>query len=148
MHKATQGHPYICLLTGGKTVIRVWAFNLALTTAWELCATNSSIVYRDYTGSCILSQHALLSFHAPGETLLMPLRCFMNTAVIPLNDRWSKMEEEEKCVVLAFIFTAARPWFPFTNDPGVNMCHLWEDQLLLIVWTNMVLIPAFFGYDL
>lgn len=70
------------------------------------------------------------------KTLLMPLRCFMNTAVIPLNDRWSKMEEEEKCVVLAFIFTAARPWFSFTNDPGVNMCHLWEDQLLLIVWTN------------
>lgn len=92
-----------------KLWFRVWAFNLALTTVWEWCATNSSIVYRNYTGSCILSQHALPSFHAPGEIILMPLRCFMNTAVIPLNDRWSEMEEEEKFVVLAFIFTAARP---------------------------------------
>lgn len=98
----------ICLL-----VVKLWLgfghFISPLPPMRELCSTNLSILSRNYTGSCFLSQqaHTLISWSRrdPLHAIVLFYEHNCNPHQPSFSARWRR---REKFVILAFVFAAAR----------------------------------------
>lgn len=146
--QSNQRTSYICLLTGGKAVIRVRAFHLALPEVWELRGTK----FIHFVEELHRLQHFIptwttfISCSWRGATLSQPPHCFTYTALIPSMTPCTSSTPYLSCMKTAEetlrvrknccfgfyflkIFFHLGLCFFYKSELGVNMYDLTEDHI-------------------